>query len=101
MTTSARSWTFLTNHARVLLAIDGEPGLTVREIAERAGVTEREVYTVLNDLEAAGYLSRRRNGRRSELTLLLDGPMRPPIEGRRVRHLAEALRVRSAASSSG
>jgi DNA-binding IclR family transcriptional regulator len=92
MTVSARPWTFLTVHARVLLAVDGAQGPTVREIAERAGVTEREVYIVLKDLEDAGYLSRRRNGRRSELTLHLDEPMRPPIDGRRVRHLVEVLR---------
>jgi DNA-binding MarR family transcriptional regulator len=101
MTSSSRSWTFLTTHARVLLAIDGEPGLTVWEIASRAGVTEREVYSVLNELEAGGYVSRRRNGRRSELTLHLDEPMRPPVGARRVRDLVEALRVRRAASTRG
>jgi DNA-binding IclR family transcriptional regulator len=60
---SFRRWTFLTNHAQVLLAVVQHPDLRVREIAEAAAITERYAYRVLRDLEIAGYVDRRRRGR--------------------------------------
>lgn len=88
-----RAWTFLSNHAHVVLAIDAMPGATVRQIAAHAAITERETYSILGELEAAGYLSRERVGRRASLTLHLDRPMRPPLEGRSsLRQMVEALR---------
>ncbi len=59
----ARGWTFITNHAQVLLAVAQEPDLRVREIATAAGITERYAYRMLRDLQNAGYVERRREGR--------------------------------------
>ena len=50
-------WTFLTNHALVLLAIAAEPGSTTRAIAAQVGITERAVQRILDDLEAEGTLA--------------------------------------------
>lgn len=58
-----RRWTFLTNHAQVLLAVAQKPDLRVREIAQAADITERYAYRLLSDLEIAGYVDRRRHGR--------------------------------------
>jgi DNA-binding IclR family transcriptional regulator len=58
-------WTFLTSHASVLLEVAREPEATVREIAERAGLTERQAHRVLADLVEGGYLQRERVGRRT------------------------------------
>lgn len=58
-----RGWTFLTNHAQVLLAVAEKADLRVREIAALAGITERYAYRMLRDLENAGYVERRRVGR--------------------------------------
>lgn len=73
-----RGWTFLTNHALVLLAVAQSPALRVSEIAEAAGITERYAYQVLSDLENAGYVDRGRNGRRNlyrvKSDLALDDP---------------------------
>jgi DNA-binding transcriptional ArsR family regulator len=58
-----RAWTFITNHAQVLLALAQRPDLRVREIASATAITERYAYRVLRDLEDAGYVERRREGR--------------------------------------
>jgi hypothetical protein len=66
---SSTSWTFLTSHARVLLCIAQDPGMRLREIGERAGVTERAAHRIVGDLADAGYLSRERHGRRNRYTI--------------------------------
>ncbi|MCF2533415.1 MarR family transcriptional regulator [Yinghuangia soli] len=75
------SWTFLTQHARVLGAVAAEPEIRVREIAARCEVTERAVQSILLDLEQAGYITRTRNGRRTVYYV---------VPGTRLRHRGEA-----------
>jgi DNA-binding IclR family transcriptional regulator len=58
-----RGWTFITNHAQVLLAVAQKPDLRVREIAAATGITERHAYRMLRDLQNAGYVERRHEGR--------------------------------------
>jgi DNA-binding MarR family transcriptional regulator len=74
-----RRWTFLTNHAHVLLCLTRHPDARVREVAEQVGITERMVQLVLNDLQEAGYLIRRRVGRRNAYEVV-GGPLRHPLE---------------------
>ena len=86
------AWTFLTSHASVLLEISREPDATVREIAERAGLTERQAHRVLADLVDGGYLQRERVGRRNHYRVDRAQPMRhPSVSDRRVGELLEAL----------
>lgn len=70
------SWTFLTNHARVLLCLADEPDLRLREVAGRIGITERAVQRIVADLEDAGIVTRTREGRRNTYTLDEDAPLR-------------------------
>ena len=65
----APRWTFLTNHGQLLLCIAREPGLSLREIGDRVGITERAAHRIVAELEASGYLTRRRNGRRNRYTI--------------------------------
>jgi DNA-binding MarR family transcriptional regulator len=58
-------WSFLTNHARALLCIAHDPGVRLRDIANELGITERSAYGIVNDLAAAGYVVKRRDGRRN------------------------------------
>jgi DNA-binding MarR family transcriptional regulator len=69
-------WSFLTNHAQVLLCISHDPGIRLREIGEAVGITERAAHRIVTELAAAGYISRRRNGRRNHYTIHSDLP--PP-----------------------
>lgn len=73
-------WTFLTSHARVLLAIARDPNIRLRTIAARCEISERTVQAIVVDLEQAGYLHRQRTGRRNQYTLHLDRPLRHPAE---------------------
>lgn len=76
-------WTFLSNHAHVLLCIAQEPGVRLRDVAERVGITERAVQRIVADLEAGGYLSRVRTGRRNVYEVHADRPLRHPVEAHR------------------
>ncbi len=74
-------WAFLTNHAQVLVRVAGEPGVRIRDIAESIGVTERAAHRFVCDLVEAGYLTRRRVGRRNCYEIHPELPLRPPLEG--------------------
>jgi DNA-binding MarR family transcriptional regulator len=78
-----QDWTFLSNHATVLLCIAKEPGLLVREVADRVGITVRAVLRILADLERAGYLSRIREGRRNRYEVHAGLPLRHPVAAHR------------------
>jgi predicted ArsR family transcriptional regulator len=74
------TWTFLTNHAHVLLCLTGDPDLRIRDIADRVGVTERAVSRILSELVAEGYLTVTRTGRRNHYVVIRDRPLRHPVE---------------------
>lgn len=73
-------WTFLTNHAHVLVCISEDENLRGRDIAQRVGITERAVQAIIADLEADGYLTRTRTGRRNTYEIHPDRPLRHPLE---------------------
>jgi DNA-binding transcriptional ArsR family regulator len=90
-----RSWTFLTNHARVLLTVTATPDIRLRDIAERVGITERTAMQILTDLEGDGYVRKERRGRRNHYTVDPDVPLRHPLEDHhQVGSLLDALRHR-------
>lgn len=87
-----RTWTFVTNHAQVLLAVAREPELRVQQIARSVGITERSAYRILSDLVEAGYLSRERVGRHNHYQLNAELPLGDPVGGTRtVSELLDAL----------
>jgi MarR family len=85
----ATSWTFLTNHARVLLCISRDPGIRLRDIADRVGVTERSAYGIVQDLAAAGYIIKEKDGRRNRYRIEADLPLPEPSS--RERTVGEVL----------
>ena len=84
-------WTFLTNHAHVLLCVFHDPGMRLRDIASEVGITERATQRIIAELVADGYLTRQRDGRRNSYQLYLDLPLRHPLE--RHHHIGELLTV--------
>lgn len=75
-----QNWTFLTNHARVLVAIARDPAVRLRDVAGVCGLTERTVQTIVTDLESDGYLRRVRDGRRNRYEISTGAVFRHPAE---------------------
>jgi hypothetical protein len=73
------AWSFLTNHAQVLVCIAHDPGIRLREIGAAVGITERAAHRIVVELAAAGYISRRRNGRRNHYTIQSHLPLPDPL----------------------
>lgn len=86
-------WTFLTHHAHVLLQVARDPDATLETIAAAVGVSTRSAVTILNDLDATGYIERERRGRRNHYVLHPERPLRHPSNAAHtVGELIEALR---------
>ncbi len=77
------TWTFLTNHAHVVLTLAANPEMTIRGLSLEVGITERAVQSILNDLVDSGYVGRERVGRQNRYQLLLDRPLRHHVEAHR------------------
>jgi DNA-binding Lrp family transcriptional regulator len=78
--TERAPWTFLTNHAHVMIAISRDPDLRQREIGELVGITEGAAQRILHELEDAGYVRRERIGRRNHYHVVGELPLRHPLE---------------------
>ena len=78
------TWSFLTNHARVLICIAHDPGVRLRDIGDAVGITERAAHRIVGELVEAGYVTRRRVGRRNRYTVRANLPVPDPLarEGR-------------------
>lgn len=99
---STQHWTFLTNHTHVLVCLSRDPSMTMRQVAEEVGVTERAVQRIVGELEEEGYLARHREGRRNVYSLHLDRPLRHPLEsGTVVEALLDAVSARTAPGRTG
>jgi hypothetical protein len=76
-------WTFLTNHAHVLVLLSRNPSVVLREVAVQVGITERAVQRIIADLEASGIINREKVGRQNHYRIRTDKPLRHPIESHR------------------
>jgi hypothetical protein len=83
------NWTFLTNHARVLLCIAHDPGVRLRDIAASVGITERSAYGIVTDLAEAGYIVKHKDGRRNRYQIQAHLPLPEPTP--RERTVGEVL----------
>jgi hypothetical protein len=88
------NWSFLTNHARVLICIAEDPGIRLREIGAATGITERAAHRIVGELVDAGYVTRRRIGRRNQYTVRTDLPV-PDVFARN-RRVGDLLAVLAA-----
>lgn len=87
-----KSWTFLTNHAHVLIAIQRDPELRQREIAEMVGITLGAAQRIISELEHGGYLRTHKVGRRNRYEIIGRKPLRHPLEAHHsVTNLLDAL----------
>jgi predicted ArsR family transcriptional regulator len=73
---SRRNWTFLTNHAAVLVCIDRNPGTRIDDVATEIGISRRAAQMIVSDLAEDGYIERTRVGRRNQYRVREDMPLR-------------------------
>lgn len=88
--TEVPGWTFLTNHAHVMLCIAMNPEVRLAEMARLVGIGERAVHSIVNDLVEAGYITRSKQGRNNVYEVNLDRPLRHPLEAG--HHISEIFR---------
>ena len=92
-------WTFLTNHAHVLLCVSENPNVRLRDVATQVGITERATQRIVTELEEAGYLERERDGRRNNYRLNTAMPLRHPLDSdHRIGELLATFAIHSPAS---
>src|SRR6266480_2142707 len=72
------SWSFLTNHARVLLCIARDPGVRLRDLAASLGITERSAHGIVTELAGAGYVIKQKDGRRNRYQIQAHLPLPEP-----------------------
>jgi DNA-binding IclR family transcriptional regulator len=84
-------WKFLTNHAQVLACIANDPGVLLREVSERVGITERAAHRIVTELAVGGYIKRERNGRRNRYTIQSGLPL--PDRLGRTQRVSDLLRI--------
>jgi DNA-binding IclR family transcriptional regulator len=82
-------WSFLTNHARVLVCIAQDPGVRLRDIADVVEITERSAYSIVTDLTADGYILKEKEGRRNRYHIEVGLPLRESVG--RQRTIGEVL----------
>jgi DNA-binding IclR family transcriptional regulator len=75
MVSEMAEWTFLTNHGRALLEIARDPGVRLRDLAVALGTTERTAFGVVADLSQAGYVTKRKQGRRNHYEIEAHRPL--------------------------
>jgi DNA-binding IclR family transcriptional regulator len=83
------NWTFLTNHAQVLLCIAHDPGTRLRDIAASLNITERSAFGIVTDLVNAGYVVKQKDGRRNRYQIQAHLPL--PESASRERTVGEVL----------
>jgi DNA-binding MarR family transcriptional regulator len=76
-----KTWTFLTNHAQVLLCLAETPDIRLRDVAARVGITERATQRIVAELVDAGYVTTTRVGRRNVYTVDREQAMRHNAQG--------------------
>lgn len=85
-------WTFLTNHARVLIILGNHPKITARDLSNMVGITERSVRNIIADLEAEGYIEKAKEGRRISYKIHPELPLRHPTQkDQSIKKLLKAL----------
>jgi len=79
-TDGSQNWTFLSNHAHVLVCVAKNPDVRLSEVAALVGIRERTVHRIVHELLDAGYISVTKDGRNNVYSVDLDKPLRHPLE---------------------
>lgn len=73
-------WTFFSNHGHVYFILATQEDVTLRQVANMVGITERAVQRIVQDLEEGNYIIREKQGRSNRYTITKDKTLRHPLE---------------------
>jgi DNA-binding MarR family transcriptional regulator len=91
----SKNWRFLTSHAQVLLCLERDPEVRLRDVAASVGITERAAQRIISDLVEANYVKRERVGRRNRYAVNGSGHMRHPSQfDHEIQELLDVLKER-------
>lgn len=76
------SWSFLTNHTHILVVLNRQPEMRIRDMALEVGITQRAVQRILAELQAEGVISISKYGRRNRYSINKEVRLRHPLESR-------------------
>jgi DNA-binding MarR family transcriptional regulator len=101
--TAGRGWQFVTNHTQVLLCVDDDPDMRIRDVADAVGITVGSAQRILADLVEAGYVERERKGRRNRYVVNHQAPMlrHAAQDDQRIGALLHSLRLAADQPSAG
>src|SRR5512132_1099445 len=89
-----KPWRFVTNHTQVLLCIARDGDVRLRDLATMVGITERAAQRIVADLIEAGFVERRRVGRRNRYLVNREAAMRHPAQyDHEIGELLDVLRL--------
>jgi hypothetical protein len=91
------SWSFVSNHGRVLLFLTDDPGVRLHDMAARLHIMERSAHDIVNDLTAAGYISKHKDDRRNRYQIVAHQPLPEPITREKIFREVLALLPAAAA----
>jgi len=77
---SRANWTFLTNHAHVLLCLAKDSSMRIRDLAVEVGITERAVQRIIAELTEFDYIDIVKEGRCNIYNIHKDKHLKHPIE---------------------
>jgi predicted transcriptional regulator len=80
ISSNKQDWTFLSNHAHVLICLYRDPTIRLRDLAFNVGITERAVISIIEDLETVGIIVRTKEGRRNKYKIHESISLRHPLE---------------------
>jgi predicted transcriptional regulator len=95
-TDGSQNWTFLSNHAHVLVCVAKNPDVRLSEVAALVGIRERTVHRIVHELIDAGYISVTKVGRNNVYSVDLDKPLRHPLEAEHNIHVIVAPLLKKA-----
>ncbi|MCW7493612.1 ArsR family transcriptional regulator [Leptospira sp. 2 VSF19] len=84
-------WTFLSNHAHVLICLSKDPDMRLKDVALLVGITERAVQAIVKDLVDACILEKSKDGRRNQYIIQTEEKLRHPLEAN--HSISELLRL--------
>ncbi|EKJ87672.1 MarR family transcriptional regulator [Leptospira meyeri] len=84
-------WTFLSNHAHVLMCLSKDPEIRLKDVATLVGITERAVQAIVKDLVEAKILEKSKDGRRNQYIIQTEQKLRHPLEAN--HSILELLRL--------